>query len=266
MSQDEYATLDAAWAALDSGEPEQALELTRTCPEDLAETWILRATAALDLDDVDLARSATLRAGELEEGDADAELLCLRAEIDLRDWDVDSARQNLERAEALGKNPVILCRLALVADLTGEFGRADRLLREAHKLDAQNFPVPPRLSEQEFDEVLADAIGGLPEPFRLALEDVPVIVDPMPTRGLLGDDLSATPPDLLGLFTGASRVERSHEGSPELPATIHLFQRNIERSCVAPDELVEQIRVTLYHELAHYLGFDEEGVADLGLE
>jgi predicted Zn-dependent protease with MMP-like domain len=49
------------------------------------------------------------------------------------------------------------------------------------------------------------------------------------------------------------------------PNTIHLFQRNIERVARDRDDLVEQIRITLYHELGHYLGFEEEDMDDLGL-
>ncbi|MCC7015531.1 MAG: metallopeptidase family protein [Planctomycetes bacterium] len=266
MSERDYAALDAAWEALDRGEPEHALELCSAASDELAETWVLRATAALDLDDIDTARGAALKASELEDGEGDPELLVLQAEIDLRDWEIDAAREHLERAQSLGKSPVILSKLALIEDLDGDFGRADRLLREAHKLDPQNFPTPPRLSEHEFDAQLKLAVHALPAQFQAALESVPVIVEPMPSRSVVGDDPAETPPDLLGLFSGASRLEQLEDGAAQLPPTIHLFQRNIERSSVERGELVEQIRVTLYHELAHYLGFDEEGVADLGLE
>ena len=73
-----------------------------------------------------------------------------------------------------------------------------------------------------------------------------------------------TPPDLLGLFTGSSRLEGSDEDL-ELPPTIYLFQRNLERFARDLGELREQIRITLYHEIAHRLGFEEEGVDAMGL-
>ena len=56
------------------------------------------------------------------------------------------------------------------------------------------------------------------------------------------------------------------ESSGELPPTVYLFQRNLERVCGDREQLVEEIRVTLFHELGHALGFDEEGVARMGLE
>jgi predicted Zn-dependent protease with MMP-like domain len=97
------------------------------------------------------------------------------------------------------------------------------------------------------------------------VEKIPVLIDPMPSRALVGNDPEHTPPDTLGLFSGSSLAERS-EGDFELPPTIHVFQRNVERSCSDRKELVEQLRITLYHELGHYFGFDEEGRAELGLE
>jgi len=263
---DDYARLDEAWNALDAGDPERALELSRAAEEDLPETWVLRATASLDLDDLDGARAAAAKAAELEDADQDVELLCVQAEIALRDWETETAREKLERAGADGDSPFVLAKLALVADLAGDFGRADRLLRDAQRLDAQNFPLPPRLSECEMEAVLRSAIEGLPEAFRRALDHVAVLVEPMPRRELCGDDLRETPPDILGLFTGASLAERAEGEGFDLPPTIHVFQRNVERTCTDRAELAEQIRVTLYHELGHYLGFDEEGVADMGLE
>lgn len=262
----DYATLDRAWEALDAGEAEAALECARGASDELAETWVLRATAQLALDDLDAARASAEEAARREDASEDMELALVRAELALRLWELDAAREELARAQALGESPVVLAKLALLADLEGDFGRADRLLRDAQRLEPQSFPAPQRLSESEFDRVLKQAIARLPDEFRSALEQVPVIVEPMPSRALCGDDPRETPPDLLGLFTGASLAERDPEGVPELPPTIHLFQRNLERACTSRRELAEQIEVTLYHELGHYLGFDEDGVADLGLE
>ena len=262
----DYAALDRAWEALDAGDAEAALELARAVSDELAETWVLRATAQLALDELDAASAAAEEAARREDASEDLELALVRAEIALRMWNLESAREELARAQALGESPVVLAKLALLADLEGDFGRADRLLRDAQRLDPQGFPAPQRLSESEFDRVLQQSIARLPDEFRAALEHVSVIVEPMPGRAVCAEDPRETPPDLLGLFTGASLVERDPEAAPELPPTIHLFQRNLERACTSRRELAEQVEVTLYHELGHYLGFDEDGVADLGLE
>ena len=262
----DYAALDRAWEALDAGDAEAALELARAVSDELAETWVLRATAQLALDELDAASAAAEEAARREDASEDLELALVRAEIALRMWNLESAREELARAQALGESPVVLAKLALLADVEGDFGRADRLLRDAQRLDPQGFPAPQRLSESEFDRVLQQAIARLPDEFRAALEHVSVIVEPMPGRAVCAEDPRETPPDLLGLFTGASLVERDPEAAPELPPTIHLFQRNLERACTSRRELAEQVEVTLYHELGHYLGFDEDGVAELGLE
>ena len=72
-------------------------------------------------------------------------------------------------------------------------------------------------------------------------------------------------PDLLGLFDGVPLPETGEDGVVLRPNRIFLFQRNLERMAATREELDEQIRVTLYHELGHYLGFEEEDMDDLGL-
>jgi predicted Zn-dependent protease with MMP-like domain len=79
-------------------------------------------------------------------------------------------------------------------------------------------------------------------------------------------DPASTPPELLGLFVGAPNTESSADLNAELPPRIFLFQRNLERAAKDRAALREEIRVTLYHEIGHLLGFDEDGVAEMGLE
>jgi len=73
-------------------------------------------------------------------------------------------------------------------------------------------------------------------------------------------------PELLGLFVGTPIGEEGATGSGELPPRILLFKRNLERYATDLDELLEEITVTLYHELGHYLGLDEDELhaIDLG--
>jgi predicted Zn-dependent protease with MMP-like domain len=124
-----------------------------------------------------------------------------------------------------------------------------------------------RLSEKEFDRVLQSAIASLPPQFRELLDFVPVVVDPWPSEELLdtvedggGDE------DLMGLFVGPPIAQwRSHDAPPET-AVIYIFQGPLEDSCDTRKELEAQIRITLFHELGHCLGFDEEGLKRIGLE
>ena len=174
---------------------------------------------------------------------------------------VDCIPKDPDRVES----PEALLSLALIRDCQGRPEDADALHAQANELAPEDVFVPHRLTPAEFEAVVNDAAQALTREFRAELERIPVLIDPMPTPPSDPTQAPEVTPDVLGLFTGASRLDAPEAISGELPPTIHLFQRNIER--VSPDRevLVEQIQTTLYHELGHALGFDEEGVEDLGL-
>ena len=94
--------------------------------------------------------------------------------------------------------------------------------------------------------------------------DIPVVMLPRPTRAMVRDD--GLEPDLLGLFVGPSRTDEIDSADP-LPPEILLFLDNIwEVAEGNPDAFREEVRVTYYHELGHYLGLEEEDLEDRGLE
>ena len=94
-----------------------------------------------------------------------------------------------------------------------------------------------------------------------------VTVEDLPSDAILQeDDPPFDPADLLGLFVGVSRDRRSSlSPGGELPPRILLFKKNLERMALEVDELVEEIAVTLYHELGHFLGLDEEDLERIDL-
>jgi predicted Zn-dependent protease with MMP-like domain len=119
------------------------------------------------------------------------------------------------------------------------------------------------LSNEEFDEVIEKAIEELPEQFRDHLAEVMIDVMDLPTREML-QEVEADRHGLLGLYRGVPLPDRSVSQVMEMPARIILFKKNIERVCQDRDEMVEQIRVTLLHEIGHHFGFDEEDLDELG--
>ncbi len=263
----EEELLERAWSALEQGDLEIALVLADDLAPDLRESWVLRAAALLEQGDIEGAREAIARADALGEGAQDMDLDWVQAELDLREWSIEEARAGFERLALRERTPAVLGRLSLCWELLGDLPRADALLAEARDLDPEGWPLPARLSDEEFERVLNAAVERLPEPFREALADTQILVESVPSRELIDPSEPAeTPPDLLGLFVGASHLDRSAEDPPDLPPTIHLFQRNLERAALDLGELAEEIHVTLYHEIGHVLGFDEDGVAGMGLE
>jgi predicted Zn-dependent protease with MMP-like domain len=258
--------LDRAWEALDDGQAEQALSVLAELDADWPERWIPEALARTELGQLAAARKLISRAGEFE-GFADhPDFLWASGLLLLREWRVGEARAALERLATIEPSAGTFERLSLCAELVGDFATADRWLVDASELDP-SLPAPPRLTTDEFEAVVHEAIEQLSEEFRRPLEAAEVIVEPVPSEWMIDRaDPGETPPDLLGLFVGASELERSEYETGALPPRIFLFQRNIERAARDRGELVEQIRVTLFHEVGHMLGFDEEGVTALGLE
>jgi predicted Zn-dependent protease with MMP-like domain len=120
-----------------------------------------------------------------------------------------------------------------------------------------------RVTSREFDRHLHDAIASLPEAFRGVLDVVPVIVDPWPSPEIAASVDGAD--DLMGLFVGPPLAEWNASDAPPETAVIYVFQRPLEESCETRQELAEQIRVTLFHELGHCLGFDEDELHRIGL-
>lgn len=262
--------LELAWTTLEEGDAAMALQIARSVPAgdttDRVGRWILEAMAQLELGELEEARRALAQAGDPEDPDGDPDVTWTAAEIALRGWELERARALFELCAARDPTPAVYGRLALLDELDGEFDAAERRFAEAERLDPEGWPRPERIGADAFDAAVEEASRELPPAFRDALEEVAILVEPMPDRRLGRVDPLETPPDLLGLFVGSSHLERDVTEGLELPPTIHLYQRNLERVAADRDELVQEIRVTLFHEFAHLLGFDEEGVAELGLE
>jgi predicted Zn-dependent protease with MMP-like domain len=135
-------------------------------------------------------------------------------------------------------------------------------------MEPEWFPRPTRLTADAFERQLSAAREALHEPFKRHLDGLDVIVDDLPADELLLDSEPPLDPEqLLGMFVGVPLDEQSSFSlGGELPPQIFLFKRNLERYVSGPEELAEQIRVTLYHELGHYLGMDEEDLEGVGYD
>jgi predicted Zn-dependent protease with MMP-like domain len=108
----------------------------------------------------------------------------------------------------------------------------------------------------DFEEHVRAALDELPPHLAAALENLAVVVE----------DEHPDDPDLFGLFQGVPLTERSSAASGGLPNKISIYRRPLEESFPDPDDLREEIRITVLHELAHYFGIEESRLSELGYE
>ena len=120
------------------------------------------------------------------------------------------------------------------------------------------------VSKARFGELVEAALAELPEQFAEHLEEVPIEVRDRPTHRQMKNLRPERGNLLLGLYDGLPLSARSVEQSGVRPAVIYLFQDNIEAVAANERELVEQVRVTVLHEIGHHFGMNEEDLDELG--
>jgi len=122
------------------------------------------------------------------------------------------------------------------------------------------------VSKSEFSRLVEQALSELPPQFQDFLDEVPVQIEDRPGRRLL-QSLELDEDDLLlGLYQGPDLMVRSEvegRGTP-MPNHILIFQENIELASNSEQELIEQVRTTVLHELGHHFGMSEEDLDELG--
>lgn len=129
------------------------------------------------------------------------------------------------------------------------------------------------MTAAEFDRLVSEAIAALPAPVRDRLEELVVEVQPFATDAQIREQgMDPDTDDLLGLFEGVADVDRGPEVSGLLPSRIYLFQEAIEDEAAdihaneggaLEDHVREEIRRTLWHEVAHQYGLDDEELHQL---
>ena len=117
------------------------------------------------------------------------------------------------------------------------------------------------LTRREFVQLVRRAYRQLPPAVIQALHNVDVIVEEWPSPA--EQDLLTEGGTLYGLYHGIPLTDREG-GGPALPDRITLYRQPIMQSCQTHAELVREIRITLWHEIGHYLGMDEDDLHRLG--
>jgi predicted Zn-dependent protease with MMP-like domain len=108
------------------------------------------------------------------------------------------------------------------------------------------------LSEARFEEIVADALDTLPPELARMMRNVVVVVDE-------GND-----PHLLGLYEGVPLTERLSDYSAVLPDRITIYRNAICAICDTEQDVVDEVRTTVVHEVGHHFGIDDERLHRLG--
>jgi len=155
--------------------------------------------------------------------------------------------------------------LSRTRDHLGDAEGAAEASEIAAELDPENFPEPLEMSDGEFDALVEKAIEDLPEKIREKLDELPVLVQSLPSTEMLTEVDPPLSPDLLGLFVGRHIFAQSPTAVPGAPGAIFLFRKNLLRASSDADELAREVRVTVQHEVGHLMGLDEDELEDWGL-
>lgn len=133
---------------------------------------------------------------------------------------------------------------------------------EVRRLDLLEPELPWAISVDEFVETAESAFAELPKEVLENLGNLPIVVTDYPEEALIREGVD---PRTLGLITGVPfSHKRLLDGPPELDC-VQLYQRNIERVAGSKEEVLEEVRITVLHETAHYFGLDDDDLEALGL-
>ena len=120
-------------------------------------------------------------------------------------------------------------------------------------------------SHRRFEDLVDEALATIPMPFAAALEEVAIVIDDEPSPDQLSRNDMEQGDTLYGLYEGVPRTEWGADWLAE-PNRIVLFRLPLEADFADPDDLADEVWVTVVHELAHHLGIDDERLHALGVD
>ena len=110
------------------------------------------------------------------------------------------------------------------------------------------------MSPQRFEELVSDSLDLIPPDLAAAIDNVVVLVE----------DRHPEEPDLLGLYEGIALTERDSTYAGALPDTITIYRDSLLEICDTEADVVEEVAITVIHEIAHHFGIDDERLHELG--
>lgn len=110
------------------------------------------------------------------------------------------------------------------------------------------------MTPQRFDELVGDALDLIPPDLASAIDNVVILVR----------DRDVDEPGLLGLYEGIALTERDSWYGGSLPDTITIYREALLDICASEEEVVEEVAITVIHEIAHHFGIEEDRLHELG--
>jgi predicted Zn-dependent protease with MMP-like domain len=227
-----------------------------------AEVYYLKAKSVFYLDDLEgalfLVRRALKTGGEVPIYRAfDGQILFELGRF-------EDAKRSLDVAAALDpESGHAVYHLALVLERLGADEAAADAFVKANALDPCHYPLPVEVDEIAFRQAAADGLDNLPRSIREYVENVPVLVEDYPAPEMLAAENIS--PQILGLYLGIPSTEAEVTHQPEDITRVILFKKNLEKVCRDREDLIEQIQITVRHEVGHHLGLSEDDLERLGL-
>ncbi len=118
------------------------------------------------------------------------------------------------------------------------------------------------MRKSDFEELVRRAVSEIPDDFLAIMHNVDVQVRRRPTRRQLQH--AERGETLLGLYEGIPLTERHHYNMT-LPDIVTIFQAPIEEVCSTPEEIMQEVRATVIHEVAHYFGITDVELESWGV-
>ncbi len=117
-------------------------------------------------------------------------------------------------------------------------------------------PMPVDVTRERFEELVETALDDIPDQLASLVQNLVVLVEEHPPAG--------EPSDLLGLYEGYALTERDSFMAAALPDRIFVFRQPLQQMCRDEAHLIEEVRITVVHEVAHHFGIEEARLHELG--
>ncbi len=123
----------------------------------------------------------------------------------------------------------------------------------------------PRSRHRPFEELVGLALDAIPDPFAAALDEVAIVIADEPSADQRRENDIGPDDTLYGLYEGVPRTEWGADQAA-VPNRITVFRLPLEEDYADPDDLADEVWLTVIHELAHHLGIDDDRLTELGVD